>query len=100
MIPVEVITKEDFELTAENVVDVMQWLMDPNKPGGREVMAYVASLPDSDLIMAIHAGLDTAEAENDQDWLYFIHVLMQERALTFERLDRSMPELLKKIIEE
>lgn len=100
MIPVEVITKEGFELTAENVIDVMQWLMDSNKPGGREVMAYVASLPDQDLIMAINAGLDAAEADHDQDWLYFIHIVMQERALTFEQLDRSMPDLLKNIIEE
>lgn len=96
----ETIIEPGFMLTEENALEVMRYMMDVNKPDGQVVRNYLLNVIEADLIMALKIGFDTAETENDQDWCYFMHNLMERRNITFNQLDREMPEVLKQILEE
>lgn len=96
----ETIIEPGFVLTEENTLQVMRYMMDVNKPGGRQVREYLLTIPQDDLMTALKIGFDTAEKENDQDWCYFMHNVMERRMITFEQLNRTMPDVLKRIVEE
>lgn len=94
---IDTILAPGFTMTKDNALGVMRFMMDVNKPDGQDVRNYLLTAPEADLIMALRIGFDAAETENDQDWCYFMHNLMENRGVTFEMLGRQMPDTLARL---
>lgn len=62
------------DFVAKHAVEMLEWFQDLNWPGVNEIFTAMCQLPMNILTMAVRKALETAYADQDDEWIYNLHL--------------------------